>query len=148
MSLALATVIYEWRRYLATVIALAFSGLLVLAQVGMFAGIGKAFTATIDRSRADVFVLGPKAESLMGGGSGLPRRLMPQVYLNPQVLQVADMDGDGAVFTNPKLNKTTPGSRKREYVNIQAVDTEPGAVTLPRSPTRSPWTRARSGGWA
>ena len=49
--------IYEWRRYLAAVIALAFSGLLVLAQVGMFTGIGKAFTATIDRSRADIFVL-------------------------------------------------------------------------------------------
>ena len=32
MSLALATVIYEWRRYLAAVVALAFSGLLVLAQ--------------------------------------------------------------------------------------------------------------------
>ena len=41
MSLALATLIYEWRRYLAAVVALAFSGLLVLAQVGMFMGIGK-----------------------------------------------------------------------------------------------------------
>ena len=39
MSLALATLIYEWRRYLAAVIALAFSGLLILAQVGMFTGI-------------------------------------------------------------------------------------------------------------
>ena len=31
MSLALATLIYEWRRYLAAVIALAFSGMMVLA---------------------------------------------------------------------------------------------------------------------
>jgi putative ABC transport system permease protein len=131
MSLALATVIYEWRRYLAAVIALAFSGLLVLAQVGMFAGIGKAFTATIDRSRADIFVLGPKAESLMNGGSGLPRRLMPLVYMNSEVAAVADMDGNGALFTNPKLNKSKPGSRKREYVQIMSIDTEPGAVTLP-----------------
>ena len=41
MSLALATLIYEWRRYMAAVIALAFSGLLILAQVGMFTGIVK-----------------------------------------------------------------------------------------------------------
>ena len=40
MSLALATLLYEWRRYMAAVVALAFSGLLVLAQVGMFVGIG------------------------------------------------------------------------------------------------------------
>ena len=71
MSLALATVIYEWRRYLAAVVALAFSGLLVLAQVGMFVGIGKAFTATIDRSRGDLMILPAKSESLMNTG-GLP----------------------------------------------------------------------------
>ena len=39
MSLALATLIYEWRRYLAAVIALAFSGMMVLAFSGLFAGI-------------------------------------------------------------------------------------------------------------
>ncbi len=132
MSLALSTVIYEWRRYLAAVIALAFSGLLVLAQVGMFTGIGKAFTATIDRSRADIFVLPAKSESLMNSG-GLPRRVMPILYMNPQVVEVADMDGDGAMFTNPKL-KPKPGEkprRNREFVQIMAVDTEPGSVTLP-----------------
>ena len=132
MSLALSTVIYEWRRYLAAVIALAFSGLLVLAQVGMFTGIGKAFTATIDRSRADIFVLPSSSTSLMNSG-GLPRRVMPLLYMNPQVVEVADMDGDGAMFTNPKMKKDAAkkGERSREYVQIMAVDTEPGSVTLP-----------------
>ena len=60
MSLALATLIHEWRRYLAAVIALAFSGLLILAQVGMFTGIVKGATATIDRSRADLMIMPPK----------------------------------------------------------------------------------------
>ena len=63
MSLALATLLYEWRRYSAAMVALAFSGLLVLAQVGMFTGIGKAFTASIDRSRADIFVLPPRTRA-------------------------------------------------------------------------------------
>jgi putative ABC transport system permease protein len=77
MSLALSTLIYEWRRYMAAVVALAFSGLLVLAQVGMFVGIGQAFSATIDRSPADIMVLGPKAEGLFDGGASLPRPRAP-----------------------------------------------------------------------
>ena len=128
MSLALSTLIYEWRRYLAAVIALAFSGLLVLAQVGMFIGIGKGFTATIDRSPADIMVLGPKAESLMNGGSGLPRRLIGQVYMNPEVVEVADLDGSGGRW----VNDPGPGKKRvREWVNVSAVDTRKGAVTWP-----------------
>jgi putative ABC transport system permease protein len=128
MTLALSTLIYEWRRYMAAVVALAFSGLLVLAQVGMFLGIGKAFTATIDRSRAEVMVLAPKAESLMNGGSGLPRRILPLIYMNPQVIEVADLDGGGGLFQNlPKEGE----KQKREFVQVSSVDPRPGAVTLP-----------------
>ena len=49
MTLALSTLIYEWRRYLAAVIALAVAGLLVLAMTGMFMGMSKSFTAPVDR---------------------------------------------------------------------------------------------------
>ena len=98
MSLALATLIYEWRRYLAAVIALAFSGLLILAQVGMFTGIVQAATATIDRSRAELMVLPAKSESLINSGSnGLPRRLLPQMYLHPEVISVAAWTAPAAV---------------------------------------------------
>ncbi len=129
MSLALSTLIYEWRRYLAAVIALAFSGLLVLAEVGMFVGIGKSFTATIDRSPADIIVMAPKSESLMNGGNGLPRRFMPLLFMHPQVLQVADLDGDGASFQNTSTDKTK--KKDRNFVQIMAVDLLPGAVTWP-----------------
>ncbi|HEY5412831.1 MAG TPA: ABC transporter permease [Caulobacteraceae bacterium] len=128
MSLALSTLIYEWRRYLAAVIALAFSGLLILAEVGMFVGIGKSFTATIDRSPADIMVTAPHSESLMNGDSSLPRRIMPLLYLDPEVVQVADMAGSGAAFRNfPR-----PGQKvKQDYVQLMAVDLQPGAVTWP-----------------
>jgi putative ABC transport system permease protein len=128
MSLALSTVIYEWRRYMAAVVALAFSGVLILAQVGMFMGMGKAFTATIDRSRADIFVLAPKANSLFNGPSGLPRRIEPLVYMDPEVVQVSDMADNDAPFANQPKDGA---QRKREWVNIQSVDTEQGALTLP-----------------
>ena len=129
MSLALATLVYEWRRYMAAVIALAFSGLLILAQVGLFTGIVHGATATIDRSRADLMILSPKSESLINSGpSGLPRRLGPQIYLNPEVLQVASFDGDGASWTNHP-----PAGVKQisTYVQVNMVDPQPGAVTLP-----------------
>jgi putative ABC transport system permease protein len=138
VTLALSTLIYEWRRYLAAVVALAFSGLLILAFIGLFLGMGKAFTANVERSPADIMVLAPKAENLMGGGSGVPRRLMPTIHMHPEVVQVRDLDGDGALFQNFPEGKD---KRKREYVNLMAVDPYPGAVTLPTDYTEQ-WTQA------
>ncbi|MDP1875380.1 ABC transporter permease [Phenylobacterium sp.] len=129
MSLALATLIYEWRRYLAAVIALAFSGLLILAQVGMFTGIVQAATATIDRSRAELMVLPAKSESLINSGSnGLPRRLAPEMYLHPEVVQVASLDGSGGRW----MNTPEDGEKQvTQWIQLDIVDPIPGAVTLP-----------------
>jgi putative ABC transport system permease protein len=128
MSLALSTLIYEWRRYMAAIVALAFAGLLVLAFVGLFMGIGKAFTATIDRSPAQIMILGPKAEALFNGGAGVPRRIMPQIYMHPEVLEVSNLDGNGALW----MNRPGKGEKvKREFVQTMVVDPDIGAVTLP-----------------
>lgn len=129
MSLALATLIYEWRRYTAAVVALAFSGLLILAQVGMFVGIVHAATATIDRSRANIMILPPKMESLINSGGGsLPGRIQPLIYLNPNVIEVASMDNDGGRWMNvPKAGKKQVST----YINVSMVDTREDAATLP-----------------
>jgi putative ABC transport system permease protein len=157
MSLALATLLYEWRRYMAAVVALAFSGLLVLAQVGIFVGIGKGFTAQIDRARADIMVLSPGAKALFNGGpSGLPRRMIPLVYTHPEVLQVAPLDGSGGRFQNiltpeqqakaeARAKQGGPnaggggasGGRKSEFVNVTVIDAIPGFVTVPTDYTLS-----------
>jgi putative ABC transport system permease protein len=129
VSLALATLIYEWRRYLAAIIALALSGLLVMAFIGLFLGIGKAVTATIDRARADIMILSPKSESLINGGNtGLPKRIRPLIYLNPDVVAVGELDGNGG----PWVNRPTGGAKRvTTFVQVWVVDTAPGAVTLP-----------------
>ena len=85
MSLALSTLIYEWRRYLAAIIALAVAGLLVLAMTGMFMGMSKSFTATVDRSPAAIMILPPEAESLFSNNSGQPRRIIPEIYRHADV---------------------------------------------------------------
>ncbi len=128
MSLALATLIYEWRRYLAAMVALACGGLLVLVVTGLLAGIIKSATATIDRSRADIIILGPKNESIVNTNIALPARIKPLIYLNPEVVEVEAMQGNGGQWTNiPE-----PGHKQQQlFVSIRAVDTRPGAVTLP-----------------
>jgi len=129
MSLALATLLYEWRRYSAAMVALAVAGLLILAQVGMFTGIVKGVTATLDRSRADIIVMPPKMESLINSGGGsLPARLQPQMYMHPEVAEVAAWDIEGGRWVNhPKDGKKAVTT----YVDVNLVDTRPGAVTLP-----------------
>lgn len=127
MSLALSTLIYEWRRYMAAVVALAFAGLLILALLGLFMGIGKSFSASIDRSRADVFILGPKAEGL-DGASGVPRRVIPQIYMHPEVVEAVDLDSGGGMFTNQPKDGGKP---KQNFVRLVSVDPRPGAANLP-----------------
>ena len=130
MSLALATLIYEWRRYTAAVVALAFSGLLILAEIGMFTGIVNGITATIDRSRADIMILGPKVNALVdsGPGAGVPKRIRPLIYLNPDVVEVQPLSGNGSMW----INTPPPGEkRKTEFVQIWTVDPRPGSVSLP-----------------
>lgn len=128
LSLALATLVHEWRRYMAAVIALAFSGLLVLAQVGVFMGIGKAFTATIDRSPADIMVMAPRTENLLSDNSGLPRRVKPTLYLHPEVIGVDELAGGGGRLQN----NPGPGKKRKEsQVQIMAIDPFPGSLNMP-----------------
>ncbi len=139
MSLALSTLLYEWRRYMAAVMALALSGLLVLAMTGVFIGIGKGFTATIERSSADIIIMQPGATSLMGGPSGVPRRFIPMAYRNPQVVEVQPLDGSGGSFQSVKnvdptmsqAERARQRAPKQEFVQASIIDTTPGAVTIP-----------------
>ncbi len=127
MSLALSTLLFEWRRYLAAVIALALAGVLMLAVSAMFIGILQSFTATIDKSRAQIIILPAAASSLGGpggGGGALPKRVVPLIYRHPEVVEVQDLPGDFGRFYGP--GKTSPS-----MVNIMVVDTSPNGVTLP-----------------
>lgn len=128
MSLALSTLIYEWRRYLAAVIALAVAGLLVLALTGMFMGMSKSFTATVDRSPAAVMILPPLADSLFGNNTGQPRRIIPKIFGHSDVLDVQVLNFNFGSWSNfPKEGQVA----KSDGVQVVIVDPVPGAVTLP-----------------
>ena len=128
MSLALATLIYEWRRYLAAVIALAFCGMMVMAFSGMFAGIIHTEFATWERSRADIIILPANVKSLVNSNASLPARVKPLIYLHPDVVEVEELGGDGAQFVNtPK-----PGQKQvQRFVQIFSIEPTAGSVTIP-----------------
>lgn len=139
MSLALATLIYEWRRYMAAVMALALSGLLVLAMTGVFIGIGQSFTAQTERSSADIMVMRPGATNMMGGPSGLPRRFIPLIYNHPEVVEVQPFDNAAGTFQSvkdydPTLSQAERAAQKgpkQKFVLASIIDTTPGSVTIP-----------------
>lgn len=139
MSLALATLIYEWRRYMAAVMALALSGLLVLAMTGVFIGIGQSFTAQTERSSADVIVMRPGVTNMMSGPSGVPRRFIPQVYNHPEVVEVQSFFTTGGTFQSVKDYSPTMSAADRarqkaptqKFVMAGIIDTRPGSVTIP-----------------
>ena len=127
MSLALSTLIYEWRRYLAAIIALALAGVLMLALGAMFIGMMQSFTVTIDKSRAELIITSPnaKASGGPGGGSGsLPKRVVPLIYRHPDVVEVQDLPDDFGRFYGP-------GEPSPSMVNIMIIDTSPNGLTLP-----------------
>ena len=139
MSLALSTLLFEWRRYMAAVMALALSGLLVLAMTGVFIGIGKGFTAQIERSNADIMILQPGAKSLINGQSGVPRRFIPLAYNHPAVVEVQPLDGAGGTFQSVKnidptmsqADRAKQGAPRQKFVQSSIIDTTPGSVTIP-----------------
>ena len=139
MSLALSTLLFEWRRYMAAVMALALSGLLVLAMTGVFIGIGKGFTAQIERSNADIMILQPGAKSLINGPSGVPRRFIPLAYNHPAVVEVQPLDGAGGTFqsvkevdpTRSQADRAAQGAPRQKFVQSSIIDTTPGSVTIP-----------------
>jgi putative ABC transport system permease protein len=139
MSLALSTLLFEWRRYMAAVMALALSGLLVLAMTGVFIGIGKGFTAQIERSSADIMILQPGAKSLINGPSGVPRRFIPLAYNHPAVVEVQPLDGAGGSFQSVKnvdptmsqADRAKQGAPRQKFVQSSIIDTTPGSVTIP-----------------
>ena len=128
MSLALRTLIFEFPRYLAAITALAMSGLMVLFFVGVFAGIIHSDLATSERSGADLIIMPAKVTSLVNSNVSLPSRILPQIYLNPDVVAVASTESNNGKW----INTPAKGHKKvNMWVNLWAVDTTPGAVTLP-----------------
>lgn len=56
VSIARCMLLFDWRRYLAAVLAVTFSGLLVIVQLALLLGMFSTVSVVIDRSTADLWI--------------------------------------------------------------------------------------------
>jgi putative ABC transport system permease protein len=84
MSYALATLWYERQRFLPGILAVAFSALLIVMQVGLLLGLFAITSIPIDHSRADVWVGSPQVLSV-DLGEAMPERYLTRVAAQPEV---------------------------------------------------------------
>lgn len=86
-SMALKSLVHEWRRFAPAMVAVAFSGLLVLLQAGVILGIFSLSSQYVTRSGADLWIGYPGVQSL---DLGRPLSGPAEVYawMNPHVRRV------------------------------------------------------------
>lgn len=84
MSLARATLLYEWRRFLPGLLSVAFAGVLMLVQLGLLLGMFGTVTVLVDRSDANLWVTSPETESF-DQSRDIPANLGALLRLHPAV---------------------------------------------------------------
>ncbi len=87
VSLARSSLIHEWRRYLAAVLAITFSGLLILVQFALLLGMFGTVSVVIDDSKAQLWIGFRNTESV-----DLGRPISPasdaSAWMHPGVAQI------------------------------------------------------------
>lgn len=131
MSLALRTLIYDWRRFLPAVVAVAFSGLLVLMQAAIILGIFSLSSLYVTRSDADLWIGFPGVQSL-DLGRPITSRAELFVWMNPHVRRVEPFLWGSGEWRTPK----------RGMVNVYIVGVETGAEAMALSDTLAPALRS------
>ncbi|PTU63380.1 hypothetical protein DB032_23400 [Chromobacterium sp. Panama] len=87
ISLARASLWHDWRRYLTAVLAVAFTGLLIVAQSALLLGLFGTVSLPVDASRADIWLGSPNTESV-DLGQRLPLTAADSAHLHPGVARV------------------------------------------------------------
>jgi putative ABC transport system permease protein len=123
ISLARATLLYEWRRFLPAVMAVTFAGLLVLVQVGLLLGMFGTVSIMVDKSTADVWMGYRNLESV-DFGRDIPMLHDSQLRERAEVRQVEHMQFSGGDW------RTRSGAVLGAFVI--GVDTRPGAIGMAR----------------
>ncbi|MEC4678334.1 MAG: ABC transporter permease [Nitrospirota bacterium] len=122
VSLARASLIYEWKRYLAAVLAVAFAGLLILVQIGTLLGQLATSTVVLDRASADLWVMAPNTESY-DLARDMPGRYEMHLRMHPEVAAVQEMIFGFGDWRTPQGGKVT--------VFIMGLNTSNKSLSLP-----------------
>lgn len=130
-AIALKTLLYDWRRFAPAMVAVAFSGLLVLLQAGIILGIFSLSSQYVTRSGADLWIGYPGVQSLdLGRPMSGPAELFG--WMNPHVQRLEPfLWGSGEWRTHD-----------RGMVNVYIVGVEPAPGAMALSDALRPEARA------
>lgn len=120
VPLARKTLVYEWRRFLPSALAVAFSGLLLLVQAALVLGIFNSAAVYIKKSGGDLWVGYPGTQSIELGRP-IPHDAEVRLLMDPDVARVEPfrwIDGDWR----------GPADRGGVSVFISGIDTRPDAM--------------------
>ncbi len=135
---------HERPRFLAAVLAVAFSAVLITVQTGMVLGIYSATSIPIDHTRADVWVGGPRLPSV-DAGLGISQEHLARVAGLPGVARVepllvgysswvrANGTRDNCIVIGSRLADGSLGAVRELTADQRVRLAEPGAVILDRS---------------
>ncbi|MDP2846798.1 MAG: ABC transporter permease [Humidesulfovibrio sp.] len=87
VSLARASLRYEWRRYLAAVLAVTFAGLLVVVQLALLLGLFSSVSTPITYSAADLWI-GYRNTQSVDMGRPIPTVSDTDAWIHPDVTRV------------------------------------------------------------
>lgn len=104
VSLARATLAHEWRRFLPAVLAVAFSGLLVIVQLGLLLGMFRTVSTVIERARADLWAIEGRTVSF-DLARPMPARIEMRLRAHPQVETVQQLTYAWADWRRPDGGK-------------------------------------------
>lgn len=121
VSLARSSLIYEWRRYLAAVLAITFAGLLVIVQFALLLGLFATVSVAIDKSDADLWI-GFRNTQSVDLGRPIPRASDASAWMHPAVTRVERFV---SAFGDLRRSDGAPIA-----VAINAIDTSPGGLAF------------------
>ncbi len=123
ISLARATLRFEWRRFLPALLSVAFAGVLMLVQLGLLLGMFGTVSVLVDQADARLWVTSPETQSF-DESRDIPVRIATLLRTDPAVIGTDVLRTYDAEWRN--------GSEVRVGVVLVGLTPDPHAPSCPR----------------
>lgn len=121
VSIARSMLLFDWRRYLAAVLAVTFSGLLVIVQLALLLGMFSTVSVVIDQSKADLWI-GYRNTQSVDLGRAIAREADARAWAHRGVKRV---ERYASAFGDLRRDDGVPVS-----VIIHGIDASPDALAF------------------
>lgn len=123
LSLARSTLLHEWKRFLAAGLAVTFSGLLLLVQLGLLLGMFGDVSVMVDQSTADAWV-GFRDLKSADQGRPIPDIIRTLVLCHPDIQALEPLFFSQGDWRKPDGSKV--------FASVQGVELQEGSMGFAR----------------